>query len=201
MLPSLNLEDSAQALEDLGRAGIKSLTKSPREIENTKRLASEIRRDLRNLENSNARDPGFSEIASRQDEIRSDTEGLSGDIEELAEELPLTPEIGGKVNEAGRFMSKASKTLEENEISRAISNQDEAVRALREAREQAEDMMQKFQASAGGGMIPVPMALGQKGMRHSPQGVDTRYVEIPQSEDTGIGKEFKERILRAMKGG
>ena len=33
------------------------------------------------------------------------------------------------------------------------------------------------------------------------QGADTRYVEIPAAGETELGKEFKQRILEAMKGG
>jgi len=31
--------------------------------------------------------------------------------------------------------------------------------------------------------------------------VDTEYVEIPEAAENEIGKEFKENILKAMKGG
>jgi hypothetical protein len=45
------------------------------------------------------------------------------------------------------------------------------------------------------------MVLGRQQMRQGTQGVDTEYVEIPEAAETEIGKEFKEKILEAMKGG
>lgn len=49
--------------------------------------------------------------------------------------------------------------------------------------------------------MPTPMALGQQKMSGGMRGVDTRYVEIPTADESEIGKDFKERILEAMKGG
>ena len=47
----------------------------------------------------------------------------------------------------------------------------------------------------------MPMVLGQRQRSRGMQGTDTRYVEIPAAGETEIGREFKQRILEAMKGG
>jgi hypothetical protein len=44
------------------------------------------------------------------------------------------------------------------------------------------------------------MVLGRQQSQGS-QGMDTRYVEIPAAEDSEVGREFKERIIEAMKSG
>ncbi|HVY54923.1 MAG TPA: hypothetical protein VHC46_04115, partial [Thermodesulfobacteriota bacterium] len=65
----------------------------------------------------------------------------------------------------------------------------------------AESLLEKMQASAQGQGSPVPMVLGRQQVGQGTQGVDTEYVEIPEAAENEIGKEFKEKILKAMKGG
>ena len=55
--------------------------------------------------------------------------------------------------------------------------------------------------SAKGNGSSAPMMLGQRQSGQSPQGTDKRYVEIPQIDESQVGKEYKQRILEAMKGG
>ena len=45
------------------------------------------------------------------------------------------------------------------------------------------------------------MMLGQMRNSQGVQGTDNRYVEIPAVDESQIGKEYKQRILEAMKGG
>ncbi|MEQ9619667.1 MAG: DUF4175 family protein [Deltaproteobacteria bacterium] len=196
-----NLEETSRGLVELGDAGVGNLRKSRREIANSAELAGEIREDLDRFIRSGENEPQSEEIARRQEDIREETGELSGDTESLAGEILLSPGIGEKISEAEGHMGKASESLDGNELSKAISNQDEAIKSLRQAREEAEGLLQEMQASARGSGSPVPMIIGQKQRSSGTRGVDTRYMEIPAARESEIGKEFKERILEAMKGG
>lgn len=196
-----NVEETSKGLLDLGEAGVGNLKAARGEIGNSERLAGEIARDLERLLSSDNDAPESSGMAMRQDEIREETGGLGDEIEDLRKEMLLSPGIGEDLADAENHMGRASDNLGGNELSKAISNQDEAVKSLKEAREKAESLLQKMQASAQGSGSPVPMVLGQQQMRQGTQGVDTEYVEIPEAAETEIGREFKENILKAMKGG
>ena len=163
-------------------------------------LSGEVVKDLEEFLKSNQQRPESAGMAERQDEIRKDASALGSEISEMSKDLPLSPGIGEKVSEAENHMGKASENLGGNEISKAISNQDEAVKSLKSAREEAEGLLQKMQASARGNGQPVPMVLGQRQAAGS-QGMDTRYVEIPAADDSEVGRAFKERIIEAMKSG
>ena len=145
--------------------------------------------------------PGSSGMAKRQDEIKEQTGDLAGDIQKMRKEMLMTPSIGDDLGDAQNHMGRASDNLNGNEISKAISSQDDAVKSLKQAKEKAEDMLQKMQASAQGNGSSVPMVLGQRQNQAGAQGVDTGYVEIPEAPENEIGKAFKEQILQAMKGG
>jgi hypothetical protein len=98
-------------------------------------------------------------------------------------------------------MGNASQDLRSRLVSKAISNQEEALKSLREAKQQAQDMLGQMKMSAGGNGSSAPMMLGQRPSGQSPQGVESRYVEIPAVDESQIGKEFKQKILEAMKAG
>lgn len=195
------VEVTSEGLAELSDAGVGDLRKGRQEIENSGALAKEVRRDLDRFISSGRREPRSEVIAERQDEIMEETGSLAEDTDNLMGEILLSPGVGEKIGEAGSHMGKASGSLNGNELSRAISNQNEAVKALREARAEAEGLLKKMQAMAQGGGSPVPMVLGQKRYRKGMQGVDTRRVEIPAAEESEMGRDFKERILEAMKGG
>lgn len=194
------LRETSGSLVELGDAGVGNLRAARPELSKSSTLADEIAKDLEEFLKSNRERPEAEGMAGRQDEIRKDTGDLGGEIEEMAKDLPLSPGIGEKVSEAENHMGKASDSLGGNELSKAISNQDEAVKSLKSAREEAEGLLQKMQASARGNGPPVPMVLGRQQSQGS-QGMDTRYVEIPAAEDSEVGREFKERIIEAMKSG
>ncbi|MEW6144219.1 MAG: DUF4175 family protein [Thermodesulfobacteriota bacterium] len=196
-----NVEETSKGLRDLGDAGVGNLKSAREELGNSERLAGEVARDLEDLLRADKEAPESSGMAKRQDEIRKDTGGLSDEVEDLRKEMLLSPDIGEELSDAQDQMGRASDNLGGNELSKAISNQDEAVKSLKAAREKAESLLQKMQASAQGQGSPVPMVLGRQQMRQGTQGVDTEYVEIPEAAETEIGKEFKEKILEAMKGG
>ncbi|MFI5324340.1 MAG: DUF4175 family protein [Thermodesulfobacteriota bacterium] len=196
-----NVEETSKGLLDLGDAGVGNLKDGRQEIENSHQIAGQVARDLERFIGSGEETPQSSGMAKRQDEIKEETGALSGDLENKKKEMLLTPGIDEELGEAKNHMGRASDNLNGNEISKAISSQDDAVKALKQAKEKAEDLLQKMQASAQGNGSPVPMVLGQQQNQAGPQGVDTGYVEIPEAAENEIGKDFKEQILHAMKGG
>jgi soluble cytochrome b562 len=196
-----NVEETSKGLIDLGNAGVGNLKNGRQEIQNSHQIAGQVARDLERFIGSGKETPGSSGMAKRQDEIKEQTGALAGDLEKTRKEMLMTPGIGDDLGDAQNHMGRASDNLNGNEISKAISSQDDAVKSLKQAKEKAEDMLQKMQASAQGNGSSVPMVLGQRQNQAGTQGVDTGYVEIPEAPENEIGKAFKEQILQAMKGG
>ena len=195
-----DLEDSTKGLGQLSDAGIGSLRKADSEITRSHEIAQEIRKNLDQFSPDGDGQAPSSTIAERQDEIQNETGELSQEAGELGKQLPISPEISELLGQAEGFMDKASERIRGQEISKAISNQDEAIKSLQQAKEKAQQMMQQFSMSVRGQGMPTPMALGQQ-RSGGRQGVDTRYVEIPKADESQVGKDLKERIMEAMKGG
>ena len=140
-------------------------------------------------------------FAERQDEIEKEASALADDLKGLAQgDFPLPGNIGEKLDESKGFMQGASGSLRKKEISKAISNQEEAIKSLKGARESAEGLLEKFQMSARGKGRPVPFVL-RRGFQEGGQGVDTGYVDIPSPAESEIGKEFKENLMEALREG
>lgn len=196
-----NLEENTKGLEQLSDAGVGSLRKAGSEIARSHEIAEEIRKNLDQFSPEGEGQAPSSGIAERQDEIQKETGELSKEASELGKQLPISPEISELLSEAEGLMGKASERIREQEISKAISNEGEAIKSLQQAKAKAQQMMQQFSLSARGQGMSTPMALGQQQMSGGRQGVDTRYVEIPKTDESQVGKDLKERIMEAMKGG
>ena len=195
-----SIEESIKGLSEMSNLNIGNLAKASGEIGSANRLGREIRRDLERFDTKGNSEKQYGEMAGRQDQIKGRTGDLSSEVGEKGEGLFFNPGIGDKLGQAKDFMGNASKDLRHQRVSKAISNQDEALKALEEAKQQAQDMLQQMQLSARGNGSPVPMMLGQQ-RGQGMQGAENRYVEIPTVDESQIGKEFKQRILEAMKGG
>jgi len=196
-----SIQESTLGLKEMSNINYGSLGKAYEEINNASRIAREIREDLKQFTASGGRKGPFDQMASRQSEIQHETGDLNKELSESGSSFFITPQLGEKLGQAENFMENATDDLQGNLVSKAISNQEEALKSLREAKEQARDMMQQMKMSAGGNGSPAPMMLGQRQSGQSPQGKDTRYVEIPAVDESQIGKEYKQQILEAMKGG
>jgi Domain of unknown function (DUF4175) len=196
-----NVEETSKGMLDLGDAGVGNLKDARQEMANSHQIAGQVARDLERFIGSGEETPQSSGMAKRQDEIKGETGDLSEDLENIRKEMLLTPGIDEDLGDAENHMGRASDNLNGNELSKAISSQDEAVKSLNQAKEKAEDMLQKMQASAQGNGSSVPMVLGRRQNQQGPQGIDNGYVEIPEAAENEIGKDFKEQILQAMKGG
>ena len=196
------LEENVQGIKDMSRHNFASLGSAAGKISNANKLAGDIRRGLENLNKEAAGGNQLDQMANRQDEIQAETDDLGKELSNNTGGMFMSPGIGEKLELARNFMGNASQDLHDKQVSKAISNQDEALKALRDAKDQAQQMMQQMQMSAQGGGMPTPMMLGQGMMQPGGnQGADTRYVEIPKVDESLIGKEYKQRILEAMKGG
>jgi hypothetical protein len=193
------VEEDATGLKNLSKL-FWEIAKGDREIRKSERLAREIRKDLENALQRGTREGQSYQIAKRQDELERETSQLGNDIGEFQDDSSLIPQIGEKVSESKGFMHGAYDNLKRTEISKAISNQEEAIKTLKKAREEAEGLLEKYQLSAKGRGLPVPLVLGNQ-LQPGTQGVDTGYVEIPAPEESQIGKEFKESLLKALKDG
>jgi len=196
-----SIQESTLGLKEMSNVNYGSLGKASEEINNASRIAREIREDLKQLATNGGRKGPFDQMASRQGEIQHETGDLNNEVTKSGSGFFITPQLGEKLGQAENFMENATGDLHGNLVSKAISNQEEALKSLREAKEEAQNMMQQMKMSAGGNGSPAPMMLGQRSSGQSPQGKDTRYVEIPSVDESQIGKEYKQQILEAMKGG
>ncbi|MEM7007998.1 MAG: DUF4175 family protein, partial [Thermodesulfobacteriota bacterium] len=196
-----SIEESTKGLKEMASQNFANFGKATTELSSSNKLAEEIRNDLNELlENSGKTGGQFGEMALRQDGIEEKTSDLIKELSSEQSGLFLPPGMNQNLDQAKRFMGNASQDLRDELISKAISNEDEALKALRSAKEQAQEMMKQMQMSASGKGMSAPMMLGRQMQSGGTQGADTRYVEIPQATED-IGKEYKKRILDAMKGG
>ncbi len=196
-----SIQESTKGLSEMSNLNFGNLGKASEEIDSASKLANEIRNDLERFGVQKSNQGQFAEMAGRQDEIQGQTGDLNEELSELGSGFFVAPGLGEKLGEAENFMGNASQDLRGRQVSKAISNQQEALKALRDAKQQAQDMLQQMRMSAKGNGSSAPMMLGQRQSGQSPQGTDKRYVEIPQIDESQVGKEYKQRILEAMKGG
>jgi hypothetical protein len=208
-LQALELEEALRRAKEIEEdtKELKSLSELAWEIEEGDReigkaevLAREIRQDVENALQRGMGDGQSYRISKRQDELEKETSQLGDDIGESQDNSSPMPQIAEKVDASKGFMRGASDSLKKTEISKAISNQEEAIKTLKKAREEAEGLLEKYELTAKGTGLPVPLVLGNQ-FRQGTQGVDTGYVEIPVPEESQVGKEFKESLLKALKDG
>ncbi|HEX3036427.1 MAG TPA: DUF4175 family protein [Thermodesulfobacteriota bacterium] len=194
------VEGQTAGLRNLSRLGTGKLGNVGREIQESADIAKEIREDLEQLE-AQIKQKSMYQFAERQDEIEKETSALADDFRDLHQsDFSFPDDIGEKLDDSKGFMQGASGSLRKKEISRAISNQEEAIKSLKGARENAEGLLEKFRMSARGMGRPVPFVLG-RGFQEGGQGTDTSYVDIPSPAESEIGKEFKENLMEALRDG
>ncbi|MCI0454390.1 MAG: DUF4175 family protein [Candidatus Dadabacteria bacterium] len=196
------VEDGVFGLRNLSDLRFGRISNASREVENSAELAQEIREDLEGLFKTGEEKEKMHDLAQKQDEIKKDTARLISKISDLSkDDFQSSPKIGKKLDESKSLMQSVSNNLKGKEISKAISNQEEAIKALKQAREEANGLLEKYQLSARGMGIPVPFLIGQRESQEGINGVDTSYVDIPSAEEFKEGREFKENLLKSMKEG
>lgn len=210
-LKALDLEEALRSANDIGE-GIKRLRNLSKPYGKTEEgdkggmrrseeIAKEVYEDLKRLLRGETREGQSHRIVERQEEIEKETGEIVKYIEENKGDLPLQPSVGERLDESIGFMRGASRNLKGKEVSKAISNQEEAIRSLRKAREETEGLLEKYRLSAKGMGPSVPFVLGGDQPRQGPRGIDTGYVEIPPPQESESGKEFKESLLKALREG
>jgi len=198
---SREIEERIASLSELSKMGIRNIAKASKEISRSELLAKEISTDIENLLKRKTTGTINNQLAQRQNDILKKTSGLSDELNNFQSDFPFPPEMGETLNEAKKFMKNSKRNLNRNEISKAISNQAEAIKSLRKAHGDAENLLQNFQLSAKGLGSPVPLVLGNEQYETGSMGIDTSYVEIPNPQESEIGKEFKDSLLDAFKNG
>ncbi|MGB3364222.1 MAG: DUF4175 family protein, partial [Thermodesulfobacteriota bacterium] len=189
-----SIQESTQGLSEMSKLNFGNLGKVTEELSSASRLAKEIRSDLERFGAQKNSDSQFADMAGKQDEIQGETGDLNKELSELGSSFFVSPELGEKLGQAEDFMGNASQDLLGSQVSKAISNQEEALKALQDAKQQAQDMLQQMKMSAKGNGSPAPMMLGQRQSGQNQQGADNRYVEIPQVDESQIGREIKQQI-------
>lgn len=195
------IQESTLGLREMSNINYSSLGKASEEITKANNIAREINNDLKQFAAKGNNNNKFADMAGSQDRIKGETGNLAEELSQSGSGLFVSPGLGEKIGQAENSMGNASQDLRQRLVSKAISNQEEALKALQDAKQQAQDMLQQMQMSAKGGGSSAPMMLGQMQSGHSPQGKDNRYVEIPAVDESQVGKEYKQNILEAMKGG
>lgn len=195
-----DIEAGTIGLRNLSDLEVGDFAKADRKIEQSAELAGEIRRDIERFRGTEGKEEKMGELAKGQDEIEKEASEFSENLKGLSQEN-LSTKIGEMLGESRGFMRSASRNLNGKEISKAISNQEETLKSLERAREEANELLNKYQMSARGTVLPVPLVLGRDQLQEgNGGGVDTGHVNIP-SADEKVGKEFKESLLKALKDG
>jgi hypothetical protein len=201
LMQSKEVEERINGINDLSKLGYFRMKNLSKHMYKSELLAKEIHNDLENLLKSVKKESNTQFLAQKQNEIREESTRFTNELRNSQNEPSLPPVIGDSLDEARDFMSGALKNLKENELSRAISNQEEAIKSLKRARTQSEDLLKNFMLSSNGVGKSVPMVLGKNQSPGGSLGVDTSYVEIPKPQDSNSHQYFKEKILEATKEG
>jgi hypothetical protein len=195
-----DIEEGTIGLRNLSDLGVGKIAKAQREIEQSANIAGEIRRDIERIRGAEGKEGKIDELAKRQDEIEKEASELSENLKGLSQDA-LPPNIQRGLDESRWFMHSASTSLNGKEISKAISSQEEALKALKRAREKTSELLEKDQMSARGRGLPVPFVLGRNQSNdENGIGIDTSQVNIPPPGEK-VGREFKESLLKALKDG
>ncbi len=194
-----DIEEGTIGLRNLSDLGVGKIAKAQREIEQSANLAGEIRRDIERIRGAEGKEEKMDELAKRQNEIEKEASELSEDLKGLSQDA-LPPNIQRGLDESRWFMHSASRSLNGKEISKAISSQEEALKALKRAREKTSELLEKYQMSARGIGLPVPLVLGRNQSNENGIGIDTSQINIPPPGEK-VGREFKESLLKALKDG
>jgi hypothetical protein len=197
-----DLEEQTIRLRNLSNLQMGSYANASREVQSSSELAGEIKEDLEEFLRGGEKKESIGELARKQGEIEKGTSRLIFKMNDLSEDNFLySPKIGKKLNESKSFMQGSSNNLHSTEISKAISNQREALMALKQAREEANKLLETYQLSAKGMGMPASFLIGQKEFQDGIHGIDTSYVDIPSAEEFKEGREFKENLLKSLKEG
>lgn len=195
-----DIEEGTIGLRNLSDLGVGKIAKAQREIEQSANIAGEIRRDIERIRGAEGKEGKIDELAKRQDEIEKEASELSENLKGLSQDA-LPHNIQRGLDESRWFMHSASTSLNGKEISKAISSQEEALKALKRAREKTSELLEKYQMSARGRGLPIPFVLGRNQSNdENGIGIDTSQVNIPPPGEK-VGREFKESLLKALKDG
>ena len=198
---SRELEDRITGIDDLRRLGYAGISSSTNEIKKSKSIAKEIKEDLEKLLNEAVRVENQQGLSKSQKNVIDETSSLTNDLKKSQKESSFSSEVNDGLDEAKGFMKGSLMNLKEDEISKSITNQDEAIKALSKARGQAQGMIERLQQSSDGFGQSVPLVLGMNSSDTMTTEIDKSTVEIPKPQDSKIGRELKEKMLRALKDG
>lgn len=201
LMLSKEVEERINGISELRRLGYGRMENLSNEVYKSELLTKEIHNDLENLLKNGTKESNTQQLVQKQHEIREESTRLADELRSSQNEPLLPPEIGDSLDEARDFMGRAHKNLKENELSRAISNQDEAIKSLNKARSQSEGLLKAFMLSSNGAGKSVPLVLGNNQSQGNSLGVDTSYVEIPKPQESDSQQKFKDKILDATKEG
>ena len=201
LMLSKEVEERINGISELGKLGYGHMENLSKQMYKSELLAKEIHNDLENLLKNETKESNTQHLAQTQNEIREESTRFSDELRNSQNEPSLPPEIGDSLDEARDFMSSSLKNLKENELSRAISNQEEAIKSLNKARRESEGLLKDFMLSSNGAGKSVPLVLGKNQTRENSFGFDTSYVEIPKPQESNSQQEFKDKILDAIKEG
>jgi hypothetical protein len=201
LMLSKEVEEQIIGISELSRLGYGQMENLSKQMYKSKLLAKEIHNDLENLLKNEERESKTQHLAQKQHEIREESTRFADELRNSHNEPSLPSEIGDSLDEARDFMGGALKNLKENELSRAISNQEEAIKSLNKARSQSEGLLKAFMLSSNGAGKSVPLVLGNNQSQGNSLGVDTSYVEIPKPQEANSQQKFKDKILDATKEG
>ncbi|GBD38631.1 hypothetical protein HRbin37_00883 [bacterium HR37] len=197
-----DMVEGLNTLKNLSNLGIGNTEEIKAEISGSLEIAQSVLRELKNLKGKRNPNNETTYLAKKQGDIERETSKLEIDIEDSKYSSGfLTPETKRYINESRDFMRRAQRNLTDKEVSKAISNQEEAIKSLQKAQKEAKELLDKHKLSAQGMGLPVPLVLGKRQSAYQGEygGLDTSHIDIPPPEDTG--KWFKENILRSFKEG
>jgi hypothetical protein len=181
-------------------------------LANARRKLDNIREELEDLVPDPAQmlTPGqrasLAKDAKQQGELEKRARKLRSMMEEIGKEVPIFgPQHGQSVDDAGREMRRAQRSLQGEGMRPARGAQQRALQRLRDLREALQQQQGQQGGSPGSG-LPMPLPGGGGGGGEGQPGGDGRggakdKVKIPGAEEFRVPDAFRKDILDAMREG
>jgi len=177
--------------------------------EETTRMVQDLekmRAQLENYQRSKFTTPereSMKQFSKRQRGIMEKTRELRQKMGEMQRQSPfLKDDLGQDVGEAMGRMQGAQSKLDGERPGSAVTDEREAVFQLEKAKGRLKEAQQRIaKGMMGEGMkMPRPQGMPRMGRGPGMMGVRTERVKLPSPDDYKVPKEFREEILKAMKG-
>lgn len=202
-----NLQMTSNVREDLAERVNDDLKKVSRlNSEISKKLGSMVRtleRDFQSLLSKQNKEE-MEQMAKQESQMQKETENMAQQFAKMNQQNPMiTPDLNTKMTDAGRHIQSSENHLKQHNIPKSLESENNALEnlietenILRELKNSGDTKGQKSQQET------IKLGTGRAQDKKQGGGIRTQSekVELPSQDQFQAPGEFREEILKAMKG-